>query len=518
MFEQVASGKIKAIWIMATNPVASLPQSEQVKQALKACPLVIVSDAFDTSETCQYADVLLPACGWGEKSGTVTNSERRISRQRSFKTAYGESKADWWIICQVAKAMGFGKAFDYDNEAQIFAEHAQLSAQAAKLTQSFDISGLTELDEAGYQRMPPMQWPQKQSQLFELHDIRLFADGRFFTANGRPNMVPVYDQRANLINNNPTHGKLAPLVLNSGRNRDQWHTLTRSGVAEQLNLHAHEPELLLHPQDAKSRDLTDGAIVSMGNEQGRMLIRLKCSDKLKPGEAFVPMHYSGEFYSQGSINRLVRPLVDSISKQPAFKSSSVSVRATSMCSEAMVLTRQQLKVSALPDYWVYHRVTGGYLYYLADEIEPALLVEKLSALLQSNTQQVNRLDGGDGGDGGQQRLTRTAMVDGQVSWSIQASAQVGMLDPSWLVDAFSQPLDGQLKCALLSGKAFGERDKGKMLCLCMKVGSKQIKQAVAEQNQPCVKSIGEQTGAGTGCGSCISDIALLVDGGLLEQA
>jgi anaerobic selenocysteine-containing dehydrogenase len=159
MFQAIADGRIKAVWIMGTNPVVSLPDADKVRAALLACELVVVSDCVLHTDTTACADILLPAAGWGEKDGAVTNSERRISRQRAFLPAAGEARPDWWIITQVAQRMGFGAAFAYSSPAQIFNEHARLSGFENAGQRAFDIGALSGLDESAYDALQPQQWP-----------------------------------------------------------------------------------------------------------------------------------------------------------------------------------------------------------------------------------------------------------------------------------------------------------------------------------------------------------------------
>jgi assimilatory nitrate reductase catalytic subunit len=520
MFEAVNSGKIKAIWIMATNPLVSMPNTELVKQALKKCPLVIVSDAFSDSETIQYADVVLPACAWGEKSGTITNAERRISRQRAFKAPYQQSKPDWWMICEVAKAMGFAPAFDYQNEAQIFKEHAQLSALAAKHTGSFDISALAELDEQQYQRLRPVQWPQANVGTIELQDLRLFADGQFPTLNGRPNMVPIKHRWDNDVVPKAHYKQAHQLTLNSGRNRDQWHTMTRSSLSTQLNQHIPEPVMLLHPDDAKVRQIIDGSIINISNTLSDMLIRVSISKSVREGEVFAPIHWSNSNTSSGPVNQLIHANYDPLSKQPAFKSSSVTLIPAGLKSEALLLTQQKLATIDAP-YWICQPVNQGFLYHIADKISPEQLLSDLTKQLKrQSTKKLKWLNGGTNN-----RLTRTAITDSsdnesEVTWSIQVSDSKHHLDASWQTDALSQPTSASLKCALLSGCAHGEADKGQLICLCKKVGLKQLNAAITQQQAGVtggdaglsVKEIGELTGAGTACGSCIGDIGMVLEG------
>ena len=248
LFDAMADGKIKAVWIMATSPVDSLPNANKVKAALAKCEFVVVSDCMQHTDTTQYADMLLPALGWGEKDGTVTNSERRISRQRAILPAPGDAKPDWWIITQVARAMGFEASFPFQSAHDIFKEHAQLSAfentldanSKALKKRDFNLEQLANLSHQQYDELTPVQWPVTQAA--PNGTSRMFEDGHFFTSTGRAQMVA--------INPKPPEAPLSkayPLVLNTGRIRDQWHTMSRTSLAPQLNNHKAEPFVEIHP-------------------------------------------------------------------------------------------------------------------------------------------------------------------------------------------------------------------------------------------------------------------------------
>ena len=225
MFQAVADGSIQAIWIMGTNPAVSLPHASAVGRALAACPLVVVSDCVAETETGRYAHVRLPAQGWGEKDGTVTNSERRISRQRGFLEPPGEARPDWWAVTRLARKLGHGKAFPYESPAEIFREHAALSGLPGGADR-FDIGECADLSEAEYGDLEPRQWGGASP----------FEDHRFSTADGRARFVPV---APHLPLQQPS--ARFPFVLNSGRLRDQWHTMTRTGSAAKLLAHTDTP-------------------------------------------------------------------------------------------------------------------------------------------------------------------------------------------------------------------------------------------------------------------------------------
>lgn len=255
LFDAVEQGKVKAIWIMGTNPVVSMPNADQVKHALQGCPLVIVSDCIASTDTTALAHVLLPAAGWGEKDGTVTNSERRISRQRSLMDCAGEARQDWRILADVATAMGYGDAFDYRSNADVFREHAALSSfenDAAGFRQ-FNLAALQGITDAEYDALQPVQWPVHHP---GQGTQRLYGDGFFSTADGKARFVAV-SQRAPA--NSPNQDW--PLILNTGRIRDQWHTMTRTSLAPQLNQHKPEPYIEMAPTTARHYGVTEQQIV-----------------------------------------------------------------------------------------------------------------------------------------------------------------------------------------------------------------------------------------------------------------
>ncbi len=220
MLEAVATGEIKALWVMATNPAASLPESERVRAALGKLDLFIVSDVLLTNDTIAAGPhLLLPAAAWGEKDGTVTNSERRISRQRAFLQPPGEAMQDWKIMAEIGKRLGFAEAFGWESTAAVFREHAALSAFENEGERFFDIGGVADVTEDGYHDLAPFQWPMRRG---ETGTARLFADGRYATPDKRACFIPVKEIAAQPLPD-------GALRLNTGRVRDHWHTLTRTG-------------------------------------------------------------------------------------------------------------------------------------------------------------------------------------------------------------------------------------------------------------------------------------------------
>lgn len=315
MFDAVRDGRIKAIWIACTNPVHSMPDSARVREALDAAEFVVVQEAFRQTDTVPYADVLLPASSWGEKEGTVTNSERRISRVRAAVNAPGAARADWWIASEVARRLAPQldapvEPFVFDSTQAIFDEHRQLT-----LGRDLDIGGL---DYALLERRGPQQWPYPAGASTGL--ARRYEDGVFATGDGRARFHAFeYQPVAEPIN--ARH----PFRLITGRLRDQWHGMSRTGRVGQLFEHAPEPTLTMHPTDATRRSLRAGDFVRLSSRRGERVLLLAVSDDVASGTVFVPMHWSGQFLGGGGVNDTTTGAVDKYSKQPELKHAAVRV-------------------------------------------------------------------------------------------------------------------------------------------------------------------------------------------------
>lgn len=301
---------------MATNPADSMPEADHVAKALKACPFVVVSDINAETDTTAYAHVLLPAARWGEKDGTVTNSERRISRQRPFLPLPDKAKPDWWIITEVARRMGFAAAFAYQNPAQIFAEHAALSGVENKGSRDFNIAAHASISTRAYDRLSPFQWPQ--SQHAATGGGRFFADGGFFTPNRRARFVAVSPADTGAIDQRFT--------LNTGRVRDHWHTMTRTGKSARLSAHFAEPFAEMHPLDAARRGIADASLVRLNNDYGDIVVRALLTDRQARGSVFVPMHWTNQFSGCARVGSLVASRTDPVSGQPALKMARVDIQ------------------------------------------------------------------------------------------------------------------------------------------------------------------------------------------------
>jgi assimilatory nitrate reductase catalytic subunit len=493
LFAAVESGSVKAIWIMSTNPVVSMPEAERVRRALERCDLVVVSDCVRDTDTTRCAHVLLPAAAWGEKSGTVTNSERRISRQRNFLPLPGEAQPDWWIVAQVARRMGFGSAFDYDSPAAIFREHAQLSAFENGGTRDFDIGAVGSVSDAEYDALQPFQWPRAAG---ATESPRLFADGRYFTPSRKAQLVPT-PPRAPAAQPSVDY----PLVLNTGRVRDQWHTMTRTGKSPRLSGHHAEPFVQLHPLDAARFGLTFGDLTEVATAVGNIVVRLEITDSVTPGQAFVPMHWGSIYASNARVCALIASAVDPISGQPELKCAPARVRHYEPKWYGFALSRAPLE---LPDtsYRAVSRGAGYWRYELAGEELPASWPEWADTVLGARASRIELTDVAGG-------RYRGASVEGD---SLQACVFVAtakwLPSRNWLATLFgSQKISDADRLAILAGRApKGALETGPIVCSCFAVGRSTLLRAIRGDKLISVEQIGKALNAGTNCGSCIPEL------------
>ncbi|MCJ8337517.1 MAG: nitrate reductase [Pseudomonadales bacterium] len=495
LFQAIEHGSVKAIWIMATNPAVSMPDNEQVRAALSKCPLVIVSDCVANNDTLQFADVILPAQAWGEKSGTVTNSERRISRQRAFLEPFAAARADWWIIAQVAKHMGFAEQFSYQSARDVFVEHAALSGLANKGSRAFDISAFSDTSEAQYKAWKPIQWPQAKGELIKINDQLLFADQRYYTKSKRAQLIAVSDRQLATSN--------ASFILNTGRVRDQWHTQTRTGKSALLSNHYPEPLLEINPTDAAKCHYPDQSLVQITSGQGSMLVRLKYSFSQTRKNLFMAIHWSNSNSRQGTVGQLVTANVDPISGQPAFKHAKVDLQPALVNSEAQLLVRDKLPLD-ICFYQVQQSVAGGFCYHLASEEPPKVLFERLNSLLQKigMSSHLKAIDDKS------QYYRQSYFTDQQPQAAVFVARQKQNLPGGW-VNQFFNPAAGSRGRLQPIAADVETMQNQQLFCQCLKVPVKDIKAAL-EAGHSSVDSIRKLTGAGNSCGSCIGDLSLML--------
>ena len=499
LFNAIDAGKVKAVWIMATNPVVSMPDANRVRAALEKCELVVVSDIMAKTDTTALADVLLPALGWGEKDGTVTNSERRISRQRAFLPAPAEAKADWWMISEVAKRMGFS-GFDYNSASDIFVEHAALSGFENGGQRDFDISALSTLSQDGYDGLTPIQWPIVDGK----GTARMFVDGKFFTASGKAQFLPITPRPPE----NSTCDDY-PLILNSGRVRDQWHTMTRTARAVRLNDHSPEPYVEIHPLDARESRVVEGALARVSSRWGESVVRVRVSEGQQRGSVFVPMHWSRQFASQGGAGPLVNPVVDPVSGQPELKQTPVAVAAYQPVWHGFLLSRRELTLTGV-SYWAYTKGDGFYRYEIAGEQAPGDWAAWARGMLCESNDDVNWVEYM---DVAARRYRGVRMIGNRVESCLFIAPDTQLPARSWLAGLFKQDaLNKQARASLLTGAAHqGEEDVGRIVCACFSVGLNTITTAIKEQNLVNADDIGKVLKAGTNCGSCVPELRGLIE-------
>jgi len=486
MFDAVARGQIKALWIIHTNPAVSMPDANAVSAAIGACDFVVVSDVTQTDTTI-LADVILPATAWGEKSGTVTNSDRIISRQRPFLPAPGQARDDWRIIAQVAARMGWAAAFNWNSAADVFAEYAALSGIAGALGRDFDISGLLGAD---YAALPPTRWPVNARQ----QGGRFFASGSFFTPDARARMLPI-TPRLPVAQTAPRY----PFRLNTGRVRDQWHTMTRTALSARLNQHIAEPFLEIHPKDAADLGLSPATLARVTSPQGHAILRVAITDRVQRGQVFAPIHWTADTAPTGRVDALVAPITDPISGQPESKGTVVAVTPLNPLWYGFAVST----CAQMPDatYWARARHANGWRSELAGLDKPADWETFARALF--NLPDATCLSVEDRTRG----THRLALMDNGRTVAALFTAP----DPVTLARDHVAAQVGHAGAALLAGRpGAGMIDPGPTVCACLNVGQHTITAAIAAQNLSTVGQIGTALQAGTSCGSCKPELAALL--------
>jgi assimilatory nitrate reductase catalytic subunit len=503
LFEAVEDGRVKAVWIAATNPADSMPRAGKVREALKKCPLVIVADAWPT-DTTALAHIVLPAASWAEKDGTVTNSERCISRQRSFRAAPGQARPDWWMFSEVGRRMGWEEAFGWQDPADVFREHAALSAFENNGNRVFNLGGLADIDDRQYDEMSPVQWPVPKPGT-GVTGPRLFARGGFSTPDGKARMVPLklpVQQEA----------AASSLTLNTGRVRDQWHTMTRTGRVPHLMTHIPAPSIAVNPRDAAARGMTDKGLARIESDHGAVVMRISLDEGVRPGDVFAPMHWSDQFTSSGPIDRLVHAAVDPVSGQPDLKGTKV-------------------RVSTVTEAWRGHllRLSGG-----EPELSEALWWSKapLAGGFAFELAGWNPLQREVHSEGILRRLLRISADAELVSYSDPRKAMfryAGIAHGRLEACVFFEPpgadfagveqakallgreISAMERIALLAGtNGSGAKPAGKIVCSCFSVSQDTILAAIQADGLTSAAQIGSRLKAGTNCGSCIPELKKLL--------
>lgn len=530
MFEAVRTGEIKIIWIVCTNPAQSMPDQNLIRAALEKAELVIVQEAYHNTATVAYADLLLPASTWSEKSGTVTNSERRISRVRAALPALGEARHDWQIATKFAQKLGqkLNKTkpdFAYDHPETIWNEHRDCTAG-----RDLDITGLSYalLEENG-----PQQWPFPTGATTGKN--RLYQDHQFATANGKAHFINCgYVAPAEKIT--PRH----PFALNTGRLRDQWHGMSRTGLVAQLYAHAPEPCIEMATQDMQRRFINDGDFVEVSNQRGTQILIAKASEQFKAGQSFIAMHWGEEFVSGSQanqalfgVNSLCNPRFDPISKQPELKHSAVKIAkidltwqflACAWVDPSHILNVQQTLRRYYPHFTyascvLFGRERQGLLFRAAHSIAVAAeVIHAIERLLGLHGEFVLQYDDIKRGTGRKILIEtkQTALPKKCISGFSLAG---DIAAENWLKQLLLDEEALTITPTLLArsqpavSKVSGSQQDNQVVCTCFNIKAQQIKHSLSSHNgdeKQRLSHLQQTLACGTNCGSCIPQLKQFV--------
>jgi len=512
LFKALASGEIKAVWIACTNPAQSLPNQAAVRAGLANAEFVVLQECFADTDTAAYADLLLPATGWGEKHGTVTNSERRISRVQAAVPPSGEARHDWQIVVDFARRVGqklgnsaADRLFPYVSVEEIFNEH-----RASTQGRDLDISGLsyTLLEQQG-----PQQWPFPEGAT--AGQQRLYADGRYPTADGRARFISVHHQATA-----EQADKTYPLSLLSGRMRDQWHGMSRTGIVPRLFNIEDEPLLLMHPCDMRHRQLEDGDLVRMFNARGEIIVRVASGSGLVRGRTWLPMHWGSRFMNSAGVNALLGDAVDPHSQQPELKHTTVEVVKSGLDYPLAVIRRCVDLDDALRQLDRARSLFGDFAYASAALYGRAspLVVFRAATAGPVTVATLQAIDACFGlgeetgaivfSDARRHIAKKAVAIDGQLLGVRLAGETMAL---SWLRQAMAE---GELDASLLrfalapTAAAPSSLAPRQIVCKCADVSDAQILAAV--KGGADLAGLQDVLKCGTFCGGCVPDIKRLL--------
>lgn len=498
MFRAVGDSRIKALWIIHTNPAVSMPDADAVCNAIAACDFTVVSDITAATDTVRLADVILPASAWAEKEGTVTNSDRTISRQRAVLPAPGQARPDWDILAEVGRRMGHVAAFNYTSPAEVFREYAALSALGSYFGRDFDISSLSDLSDANYAALQPQRWPVTTAR----QGGRFFADGRFFHSDGKARFLPVrWKPPAAKI------GPRFPFRLNTGRLRDQWHTMTRTALSPRLAAHLPEPFVDIHPKDAARLSISRADLVRLTSPVGTSVLRACITEAVQPGQVFASMHWTAETAPTARIDALIPAATDPVSGQPESKAGVVSVQRFEAAWYGFAVSRGNIVPNCA--YWAKARTLTGFRAELAGiEAVPDWEAEARRLFSVPDAFATTITDAKRG-------VARVALhSDGVVLAALFASPDPVAVMRDYLITVPGTPGD-----SVLTGVSpVDVPNPGPVLCSCFGIGINTITRAIESGAARSVDEVGAALRAGTNCGSCRPEIATLLDKSLHRKA
>jgi assimilatory nitrate reductase catalytic subunit len=519
LFRAASEGRIKALWIACTNPAQSLPEQALVREALQRCDFVVLQEAYRSTETAPFADLLLPAATWGEKEGTVTNSERRISRVRRALTPPGEARPDWRIVCDFALALGpkIGKPeaarlFPYDGVEPIFAEHA-----ASTAGRDLDITGL---DYALLETAGPQQWPFPAGA--ELADAsrrtRLYADGRFPTSSGRARFV-VPTPVLTVEKVDARH----PLHLTTGRLRDQWHGMSRTGKVARLYSHVDEARIELNAGDLAVRGIKRGELVRVKSRRGEIVLRAFASEDIRKGQAFVAMHWGRNVLNSAGINELIAGDFDPFSKQPELKHAAIHVERAELPWQ-MLLMRAESSARAATEQaellvpWLERFAYASLALAGRDDAAVVMRVAHDQPIPEHWLAELDALVGLAGDDclsyrDARRGISKRALIEGERLVGLRLTGET--VAATWLRDVMveHQPT-AELRRWLLAPLAAppaAAQGRGRVVCNCLDVAERDIVAAIAAGDG--FDELQQKLKCGTSCGSCVPEIKRLLAAG-----
>lgn len=520
LFEALRRGEIKAVWIACTNPAHSLPDVGLVHEALHKAEFVVVQEAFTNTDTVAFADVLLPASTWGEKEGVLTNSERRITRVKSALPPPGEARADWEIARDFALRLGVtlghahaAKMFEYASVEAVFNEHRE-STRGRDL----DITGLSY---ALLETRGPQQWPFPEGAT--AGKVRLYEDGVYPTPSGRARFLNTkYKATAE-----KTDARF-PLHLNTGRLRDQWHGMSRTGRVARLYNHASEPVLAMNRADMERRQLHDGDIVRVTSRRGETVVRVAVSDAMRAGQVFLPMHWGGQFMNSAGANGLTLGALDPTSKQPELKHAAVRVEKPHLPWQLVVMrvlekhsasaatasgraAQRLVRVNPLLGEFTY--ATVG----LFGREHPAVILQAAHAapVAPELITEIDRLFDFDERASlfyvdTKRGVSKRVMIEDGVVTGVRLTGETAARD--WLKDIMAQaaPADAVRRWVLapLAAPPAGRRQRGRVVCTCVDVAEQEIVERVTQGAG--LTALQETLRCGTQCGACVPELKRLV--------
>jgi assimilatory nitrate reductase catalytic subunit len=543
LFEAAADGAVKALWIACTNPAQSMPDQRTVRRALQRAEFVVVQEAFATPATCDFADLLLPATTWGEKEGTVTNSERRISRVRAAVPPPGEARHDWQIVVDFARRLeqvnGVGSEFKnsaltpfavqpettlfpYEDPESIWLEHRESSRG-----RDLDITGLSY---ATLENQGPQQWPLREGEAAGRE--RLYQDGVFPTPDGKAHFAALpYQALAE-----PRESRY-PFSLTTGRLRDQWHGMSRTGTLGRLFGHVAEPAVQLNAQDMARLGLRDGDLVHVTSKRGSIVLPAQASEQIAPAQAFIAMHWGSEYLSGRSsvgepmagVNALTTSAFCPGSRQPELKHAAVkvlkaelpwSLLAVAWLPEQRALAAQTALRALMAEFPFAICVpfgrerTGVVFRAAAHEAPTPELLDRLEQLLGLDRTDTQRYADRRLGQRRAARLLRAPGVPAQLDAFLLAGDTRA---EAWLKPLLQEqlPADAYAKRLLMPGgrAPVNEAPRGRQVCTCLNVDDTAIRDCLARcegSDEQRLTQLQEALRCGTQCGSCVPELRRLV--------